>query len=76
MKKYRIIFLDGIWVDFVPPHDFHFPTFITTVRSAGFFLSEEVYIRFDLVRAVIPWKDENSPPDIMPSNAPTTVKMQ
>ena len=80
MQKYRIIFLDGWWMDFVPPlipEGFHFPTFITTCRSVGMFLSDQVYIRFDMVRCILPWEGEN-PPIHVPTapNAPSTVTKQ
>lgn len=61
--QYRIIFLDGAWIDMAPPPGFHFPTFITTCRSTGFLLSDQAYIRFDLVRCVLAWQN-GKPPDM------------
>ena len=72
--QYRIVFIDGAWIDMVPPPGFHFPTFIVTCRSNGFLLSDQCYIRFDLVRCVLAWQDGQPP--VMPQNAPSTDKVQ
>ena len=72
--QYRIVFLDGAWMDFIPPAEFHLPTLVTTCRSMGYFLTNEMYVRFDLVRCILAWQGDQPP--AMPQNAPSTVKMQ
>lgn len=76
-RQYRIVFMDGTFFDFMPPAEFHFPTWITTCRSVGMWLWDEIYVRFDMVRCVVPWSDGSPPPGVAkPPNAPTTETKQ
>lgn len=77
-RQFRIVFVDGAWVDFAPPPDFKLPDFVASCRSIGYMVSNEVYIRWDLVRCVLAWN--NGEPPMMPGvpqiNAPTTETKQ
>ncbi len=76
-NQYRIVFLDGAWIDFKPGEGFNFIQFILSCRAAGYLLNESSYIRWDLVRCVLSWTDGNPPLVPVPGqNAPTSETKQ
>lgn len=74
-RQYRVMFTDGAWIDFSPGPEFNFVQFITQCRSVGFMLTENAYIRWDLVRCVLMWQNGN-PPAVPAPWAPTTQTKQ
>jgi len=75
-RQYRIIFLDGAFVDFSPNLEFNFVQFILNCRSMGYMLSDNAYVRWDLVRCVLMWNDGNPPAVPTPIISPTTETKQ
>jgi hypothetical protein len=51
--KFRIILLDGACLDLEPGDNFNFQAFIHGMRSMGFLISDQLYIRADMIKAVV-----------------------
>jgi hypothetical protein len=51
--KYRLILIDGACLDLDPGDNFNFPAFIHGVRSMGFLISDQIYIRADMIKAIV-----------------------
>ena len=74
----RIIFIDGSWFDFVKPAGFVFPDFITAMRSNGMVLSNNAYVRADLVKCAFEFRSGGDLPFTVGAapNAPSSGTKQ
>lgn len=74
----RVVFLDGTWFDFAEPTGFNFKQFVMEVRGLGMVLSDQVYVRGDLIKTIFKWNESNKPVDgqMAPGNAPTSETKQ
>lgn len=75
MAQYRVIFTDGAWMDINLPPEATLPALVTTSRSMGYFLSDQMYISFDMIRCILGWSGDK-PPDVPIPNSPTTMTKQ